>query len=203
MGDDDETGTELAIELQHQFEHMRRIHAVEVTRGFVGEYQSRLSDERAGDRGALPFAAGELRGAMREAFGQPNARQQSARPRLGGARIHSPHQQRHRDIFERGEFGQQVMKLIDEAHGAISQMTALGIVQAIHCGSCDLHRAAGRQIEPSQELQQRRFAGSGSADDGDSLTGAYADGHRPQYQDFHVALDEFLGEILPLEHHRI
>jgi len=132
----------------------------------------------------------------------PTRASRSARPRLGGARIHPPHQERHRDVFERGEFGQQVMELIDEAHGAIAQMTALGIVQAIHRGSCDLHRAAGRQIEPPQQLQKRRLAGSGGADDGDPLARAHADGCRPQHLDFHVALDEFLGEIPAFEHHR-
>src|SRR5260370_480258 len=81
-----------------------------------------------------PVAAGEVGGAMREAFGQPASRQSSARRLLRGARTDSLRQGRHRDIFERGKFRQQVMELIDEAEGAISQKTALGIVQAIHCG---------------------------------------------------------------------
>ena len=201
MGHDDETGAEFAIEFQHQFEHLCRVPAVEVAGRFVGQHQSRLSYEGASHRGALPFAAGELGGAMREAFCQSNSRQQSARTFPGGARLHSPHQQRHGDIFERGEFRQQVMELIDESNGAIAQMSALGIVQSIHCGSGDLHRTAGRQIESSQQLQKRRLPGSRGTDDGNALAGTDADGRCSKHLDFHIALDELLGKILAQEHH--
>ena len=118
---------------------------------------------------------------MREAFGEPDARQQSARPLRGRARIHAPHQQRHRHILERGELGQQVMELIDEADRAVAQMPALGIVQPVHGGPRDLHRAARRQIQSAQQLQQRGLAGPGCADDGDALAGADADRRAAQH----------------------
>ena len=70
-------------------------------------------------------------------------------------RIHSPHQQGHRHIFEGREFRQQMMELIDEAHRLIAQPAALGVAQLIHGGACDADRAAGRQIEAAEQLQQR------------------------------------------------
>ena len=94
---------------------------------------------------------------------------------LAVLRIHPPHQQRHRDILQSREFRQQMMELIDEPDRAIAQVAALGVAQPVHGGARDLDRAAGRQIEAAQQLQQRRLARSRRADDGDALAGAHRD----------------------------
>ena len=54
------------------------------------------------------------------------ARGSRAAARSGDARIHAPHQQRHRHVLQRGELGQQVVELVDEAEGAVAQPAALG-----------------------------------------------------------------------------
>ena len=68
MGHDDEAGTELAIQLQHELEHLRGVHAVEIAGRLVRQNELRPGDQGARHRGALALAAGELRGPMGQAF---------------------------------------------------------------------------------------------------------------------------------------
>ena len=85
----------------------------------------RARHERARDRGALPLAARQLRRPVREPRAEPDAFERSARPLPRFSRRHAPHEQRHRHVLERGELGQQMMELVDEAERAVAQLAAL------------------------------------------------------------------------------
>src|SRR5688500_20217019 len=56
-----------------QLEDLAARGRVEVARRLVGEHDRWPGDEGAGDRHALLLAAGELRGPVREAIGQPRS----------------------------------------------------------------------------------------------------------------------------------
>ena len=63
---DDEAGSELAVELHHEFEHLLCVATVEVARGLVRQHDARPSDQGACDGCPLPLSARELRGPVRE-----------------------------------------------------------------------------------------------------------------------------------------
>jgi hypothetical protein len=56
------------------------------------------------------------------------------------------------------------------------------------------------RVGKSKQLQQRRLAGAGRADDGDALAASHMDARPAQHLQRHAALDEFLHQIHPLEH---
>ena len=80
MRDDDERRAELAIQLEHQLEHLPRVRAIEIAGRLVGEHDRRLRHQRARDGRALPLAAGELSRAMLEPRASPT-RSSSCRAR--------------------------------------------------------------------------------------------------------------------------
>ena len=89
--------------------------------------------------------------------------------RLG--RRDAANRKRHRDVLERGELGQQMMELIDEAERAIAHLAALRFRQRREGRAVDEHFAAGWRIQPAEQMQQRAFSRAGGADDGDALSG--------------------------------
>ena len=58
----------LAIQLEHQLEHLLGVAAVEIARGLIREHELRLRDERARNGGTLALAAGELMRAVAQAL---------------------------------------------------------------------------------------------------------------------------------------
>jgi hypothetical protein len=77
----DEDGCKLvaAVDLSEHLYHSIGSSEVEITRGFVGQQHSRISDQSAGQHHALLLTAAQLSGAMRGAVGQTNLRQPFAR----------------------------------------------------------------------------------------------------------------------------
>ena len=77
------------------------------------------------------------------------------------------HRQHH--VLERGEFGQQVVELVDEAERAVAQRAARGVRQRAHLLAGDVDLARGRRVEAAEQVQQRALAGAGRAEDRDGL----------------------------------
>jgi hypothetical protein len=57
MRNDDEAGPQFAIQLQHQFENLRRIHPIQVSRRFIGKHQLGSCDQCAGHCRPLALSA--------------------------------------------------------------------------------------------------------------------------------------------------
>ena len=89
--------------------------------------------------------------------------------RFGLAALHAADQQRHGDVFQRGEFRQQVMELVDEAERAVAQFAALRLAHLLHFLPEDLRRCRRWLVQSAEQMQQGALAGTGSADDGDAL----------------------------------
>ena len=143
--------------------------AIQVAGRLVGQHAGRLRDQRARQRHALPFAAGQLARHMRDPLGQPDTLQHRARRLLRLVARHAPNQQGHGNVVERGKFRQQMMELVDESERGIAQVAARLFIQAGEIAALQTDRAGGRRIQPAEQVQQGRFAGTGSADDGDPL----------------------------------
>ena len=67
------------------------------------------------------------------------------------------------------ELGQQVMELEHEADAAIAELGEPRRVHPRQLFAVEEDRAGGRQIERAEDLQQRRLADAGRADDRDHL----------------------------------
>ncbi len=99
---------------------MLAIARIQIARWFVRQYQLRPRDQRPGYSSPLAFATRQLAWFMRQPAAQTNTFQKRlCRLETGGFCL-APNKQRHRHILQRREFGQQVMKLVDEADIAIT-----------------------------------------------------------------------------------
>ena len=95
---------------------------VEIAGGLVGEDQRRAVGERAGDGDALLLAARKLARAVGRAARRGRACRAAPRPaRCASARVGAADQLREDDILERGEIGQQMVELVDEAERVAAQ----------------------------------------------------------------------------------
>ena len=99
--------------------------AIEVAGRLVAEQQARAADERAGDRDALPLAAGQLGRAMID----PVARGRPARSTAGArARVFRTgrDQRRNEHVLEHRALRQQAVILEDEADLLVAERRELG-----------------------------------------------------------------------------
>ena len=201
MRDHHEGRAALARELQHQREHRVGGAAVQVAGGLVGQHAGRVRHQGAGDRHALAFAAREFGRAVLHAVLQAHGGQH-----LLGLPVHlrqrqAADPQRHADVVQRAEFGQQVVELVDEAEVFVAQPPLRGRIQPAQLAAHQLHRAAGGRIEAAQHVQQRALARAGGADDRQRLAGVDFQVHPAQHLDVEVALVEAAREPLPGQHH--
>src|SRR5690606_40860596 len=120
---------------------------------------------------ALPLAAGELPWTVRQPLAETDPLEQLARGALGLRNLDAPHEERHRDVLERRELGQQMVELVDEAERTVAQPAPLDIVEARHVLAGDDDLARRRLVETAEKLQKRRLAGSRRADDRDTRAG--------------------------------
>src|SRR5262245_14328928 len=99
------------VERVEQRDDSRAGLAVEIARRLIGKEDARRIGERARDRYALLFAAGELRWKMVESVAEAHAHEQVARTRAGAAV--ATQLERHLHILECGERRDQLKALKD------------------------------------------------------------------------------------------
>ena len=80
-------------------------------------------------------------------------------------------EKRHGYVFERGEFGEQVVELPDVADVAVAVVASLFAGEGGDVDVAAEDFARGGFVERGEEVQQRALAGAGFADDGDHLAG--------------------------------
>ena len=97
--------------------------------------------------------------------------QNQSRLFVGLVTILTSNQQRHRDVFQRGEFWQQMMKLIYKSKRGIAQCAERRLRQLADVLTLQRHAALRNVIQPAEQVQQRALARAGGADDGKRLAG--------------------------------
>ncbi len=115
----------------------------------------RLRHQRTRNCGTLTLAAGKLMRPMRQSLTQPNPLENLLRAILGLTRSHTPNEKRHGHVLQRGELRQQVVKLVDEPNGVISQLTALALTERVNVLAIDMDAAGRRLVQTTEDLQQR------------------------------------------------
>src|SRR3990167_4314100 len=99
MRDNDESLPQPVTKLPHEIVYGFARFPVEIAGRFVGEDDPRFVDERASDRDALPFTAGEFRRAMIQPIAETYAGEELLRPRERLTFTGSADDRRHRDVF--------------------------------------------------------------------------------------------------------
>ena len=109
---DHQDGVAFAMKLAEQADDGFLIGLVEIAGGLVGEDELGMIDERASDGDALLFAAGELRREMVDAIGETDTGEGGASFVFVGGAMEVL---REHDVFERGEIGDEMELLENEA----------------------------------------------------------------------------------------
>src|SRR5690349_19288619 len=143
---------------------MTRI-AVEVPGGLVGEEERRRVAERAGDGDALLLPAGQLIGKVMRAVGEADACEEITS--AGRGATVAAELEGNLDVLERGEGGDQLEALEDEADLRPAKLRSLIFRQARQVGAVEQHRAAGGNIKAREESEQRGLAAPRWSNDGD------------------------------------
>jgi len=87
VGYDDETRTQICVELEHEIEDSLAGWAIEISGRLIRKHDGRSGNERPSDRRSLPFSARELRGPVARSLGQTDSSQQFLRLSGCGIRL--------------------------------------------------------------------------------------------------------------------
>src|SRR5699024_5911558 len=86
---------------------------------------------------------------------------------------------RHRqlDVLPRGQYGQQVEALKDEAEPGEAEPGELTVGQGVERDPQQLHRTRGRRVDPAEELEQCGLPASRRTRDRDVVAGVHPERH--------------------------
>ena len=143
--------------------------AVELAGRLVGEEDLRGVGERDGDRDALLLAARQALGPVIEPIGQADEAEQLRRPLAATAAAVEDHRQL--DVLDRAQVRQQVAGglLPDEPDDPAPVARPLAAADLAELVAGDDRPAGRRDLEPAEDVHQRRLAAARRADDRDHL----------------------------------
>src|SRR5687767_463575 len=198
VSDEDEGAAQGAVEAEDQLDDLLAGGGVEIAGGLVGEEHRWPARHRARDGHALLLAARQLYWIVLGALGEPDLAQERAGAR---ERVRLARQlQRHRDVLQRGEGGNEVKGLEDVADGVEAEaregvLPERGDLRLRHAD------AAGRgSIEPGDEAEQRGLAAARRPRDGHELARGDREGHVREHVDGAVAAGEAHADARDLNH---
>ena len=143
---------------------------VEVAGRLIGEDHFGFGHERPGDADALLLTAGHLARIVVEAMSQTDPCEHATRRTFALFLGHSAEHQRHRHVFQRGQIGQQVVRLEHESEMLLAESRQFAFVEPADGHAADAHAAARRFLHAGQLVEQRGFAGAGLAEHAADLT---------------------------------
>ncbi|MCY1444794.1 hypothetical protein D9M71_612800 [compost metagenome] len=199
MGDHDDGGAG-GVDLFQQFHHPTGHLAVQVAGRFVGQQQARAAGQGAGDGGALLLAAGQFGGVMLHARAQAHLAQRTFDALLALAGRHAAVAQRHVDVVEQVQVGDQVEALEDETDLLVAQAAAGVVAQLAHVLPIEHVGAAGEGFQQAGDIEEGGLARAGRAADRDVVALAHMQVQRTQRVGFNLFGTEDLGDGLHLEH---
>jgi hypothetical protein len=142
---------------------------VERAGGFVGEEDGWAVHEGSAESGALALAAGELLDVGVEAMGEAGALGEMMQAVTGGGARDAGGDGGDEAVFFEGEVGDEVVKLEDEADFVAEHVEAAAV--AIDFDAVEEDAASVGFVEATEEMEQRAFAATGGAAEGDGLAG--------------------------------
>ena len=137
---------------------------VSVSRLPVGSSASssaRAVGQRPRDGDPLLLAAGKLGRPVVEPVRETHRAEERARPLGCGGAIGAGGTLRQRHVLQRGELGQEVVELIDEADGVAAEPGTRAVAEAGGRLADQPERAVARHVEKPGNMQERGLAGAG------------------------------------------
>ena len=138
---------------------------------------------------------------MRQPVTQPHFNECHPRLLFSLLARHSPDQQRHRHIFQRREFSQQMMKLVDESDMTITPHSSCCLIDSHQILAHYLHRTVAGFVQTPEEVEQGALSGTGSTDHGHSLTCGQVDIDTAEYRHCRRPLTIDLLQTACVKHH--
>jgi hypothetical protein len=170
VGDHDDRLAELPDTAAEQIQHLRAGPGVEVPGGLVGEDDLRLPSQCPRDGDPLLLPAGQLGGAVPQPRGQADRRHHRVEPRrVGGA---SRDVQREGDVVRRGERGQQVVGLENEADAVAPELGQPPLRQHGDLRVTDPGLPVIGAVQARHAVHERGLARTGRPHDGGEGSGA-------------------------------
>ena len=166
---DDDDRVALAVEVGEELEDLVAGLRVERARGLVGEQQRRPVGERAGDRDALPLAAGERGRQDLRLLGDADLLEQLERALAPLLARHAGVEHRQLDVAHDGGLRQQVVLLEDEADLLVADLRELGPREPVDALAVERVGAGRRLVEAAQDRHERRLARARRPDQRDEL----------------------------------
>ena len=167
VGDHDD-GVARGVEALEEIDDDALVGGVEVSGGLVGEEDGRVVDQGTGDADALLLSSAELAGEVAGAGAEADAIEGCPGFALVG---HGVEVLGEHDVFYRGEVGDEVELLEDEADLVGAEAVELGGAHGGDIDAVDPELSGGGAVEAAEEVDEGGFAGAGGAGDGDPLAG--------------------------------
>src|ERR1051325_1738844 len=158
VGDHDDRGLLLTVELAQDLHDLLAHLAVEVARWLVGEQDLRLADERTGGGNALLLCAGELRRGGVDARGEPDAVEDRARASAPLAAEKTSVEEPDLDVVEHAQIGHEVETLEDEPDLGVADLREAPVRERAYLAAVDGHTAARGGVEKSDDVQECALA---------------------------------------------
>ena len=105
------------------------------------------------------------------------------------------HQDRESDVFRDIEYGNEIVKLIDQSHLTAAEDGKLFLVLRIHILAVHKYLAARRPIHTAENVKQGGFARAGGADHGDKRSLLHRKGNAVQRPHLVLALAIYLCQV--------
>ena len=185
------------------FEDVHDLHArlgVEGARGFVGEDDLRVVHDGARDGDALHLAAGHLRGALIQLIAEADGLERLDRPAAALGLLHAGERERHFDVGQDRLVGDEVIALKHKAHGVVAVGVPIAVVVLPGGGAVDDEVARGVPVKAADDVQQRRLAAAGGAEDGDEVILPKLQVNPPQGMDRLAAGLINFGDVFQFNH---
>ncbi len=149
-------GAHRGAEFQHQVLNALGSVRIEVAGGLIEHHQPRIVDQCTGDH-TLALATRQLCRLVLQAMAQTHP-ESAARSHVRAPRDRGfTDQQWHADVFQRGEFGQQMVKLVNEAQRAVSQQATGLFAQRRQLFARQPDAARRRGVEAAEQIEQGTF----------------------------------------------
>lgn len=156
VGDHDD-GVAVAVEVLEEVGDDLLVGGVEVSGGFVGEEDGRVVDEGASDADALLLSAGEFAGEVAGAITEAYAGESLAGFGFVG---HGVEVLGEHDVFERGEVGDKVELLEDEADLVGAEAVEFGGGHGGDVVAVDFEGSGGGAVEAAEHVDEGGFSGA-------------------------------------------
>ena len=154
-------------------------------------------DDGAGDRDALLLAAGKLRGEMVEPLvrARPAPAPRAASSGLSAISFTSA------TFSQHGQARNQIVELKHEADMLAPVARQFGVVGADKVMVAPARLAGGRRVEPAEDVEQRRLAGTGRPEQHDEFAFVDVEIDVPERVDLDFAHHVGLGQVAGLKDH--